>query len=264
MDMKTLDDFFGCLDEFSHKALFDDIEFVWDPLRSISSYLDEWQSRLPKATRRVDNLTGFDANSSGAKELYVRDWIEIEAPLLFEKQDIYFEAGVRLEPSAIIKGPCYIGKNCEIRQGAYLRGNVIVGEKCVIGHNTELKNSVIMDHSEAGHFNYIGDSILGSYVNMGAGAKLANVQFRSPKDKLEGNFPSIKLYVGKKEIDTRLPKFGAVLGDYVEIGSNAVISPGALVGKNNWVYPNLTLPKGVYPPNKLILPPDRKVTSMDR
>jgi len=262
--MKTLDDFFGCLDEFAHKALFDDIEFIWDPLKSISSYLDKWLSRLPDETRRVATLTGLDARSSGTKELYVRNWMEIEAPLLLEKQDIYLGAGTRLEPSAIIKGPCYVGKDCEIRHGAYLRGNVIVGDKCVIGHNTEVKNSLIMNHTEAGHFNYIGDSILGSYVNMGAGARLANVQFRSAEDKLKGNFPPIKLYVGTKEIDTRMTKLGAVIGDHVEIGCNAVLSPGALVAKSNWIYPNLNVPKGFYPPNQLIVPPDRKVISIDR
>ena len=261
MDIKTFDDFFACLDDFRHKALFDDIEYVWDPLKSIASYLVAWLSRLPEEKRSVANVTGVDATSSGA---YIRDWVEIESPLLLKDQGIYLEAGVRLEPSAIIKGPCYIGKDCEIRQGAYLRGNVIVGDKCVVGHNTEIKNSVIMDHTEAGHFNYIGDSILGSYVNMGAGAKLANVRFRSSDDKLKGHFPTIKLFTKSKEIDTGLIKFGAVLGDHVEIGSNAVISPGALVGKNNWVYPNMTLPAGLYPPDKFIYPSERRTISRDR
>lgn len=266
MKMNKLDDFFGCLDEFAHKTLFDDIEFIWDPLKSITSYLDEWLSRLPDDIKRVSNLPGLGFTNPGSKErgIYVRIWMEIETPLLLEKQGIYLGAGTILEPSAIIKGPCCIGNDCAIRQGAYIRGDVIVGDKCVIGHSTEIKNSVIMNHTEAGHFNYIGDSILGSYVNMGAGSKLANVEFRSAEDKLKGNFSAIKVPSGTKIIDTGMEKFGAILGDHVEIGCNAVLSPGALVAKDNWVYPNLTLPKGFYPPNKLLLPTDRNIMSKDR
>jgi acetyltransferase-like isoleucine patch superfamily enzyme len=259
--MEIHDDYFDHLDTFTHKAIFEKIEFIWDPLKSISNHIDGCIGQLPKDVNRVSTFQGLDLTDSGAKYpgAYVRKWIEIESPLYLENHGIFLDEGTMLEPSAIIKGPCYIGRGCEIRQGAYIRGNVIVGDKCVIGHNTEVKNSIIMNHTEAGHFNYIGDSILGSYVNLGAGAKLANVEFRTPEDKSKENFPPIKYFDGEKEIDTQLTKFGSIIGDNVEIGCNAVICPGALVAKENWVYPNVTLPKGLYPPKKLVLPSHRNV-----
>ena len=106
-------------------------------------------------------------------------WVKLKTPIISENLGIRIGSGTILEPTAIIKGPAIIGKNNDIRQGAYMRGNVMVGDHCVIGHCTEIKNSILMNHVEAGHFNYVGDSILGSYVNMGAGSRLANVQFRS-------------------------------------------------------------------------------------
>jgi len=259
--MKRYDDFFDHLDKFTHKAIFEKFEFIWDPLKSISNYIDNYFGQLPQDIKRISIFQGLGLTDPGVKDpgAYVRNWIEIKAPLYLEKYRIFLDKGTTLEPSAIIKGPCYIGPGCEVRHGAYIRGNVIIGEKCVIGHNTEVKNSILMNHTEAGHFNYIGDSILGSYINLGAGAKLANVEFRSPEDKSKENFPSIKHIDGTKEIDTQLPKFGAILGDNVEIGCNAVICPGTLVAKENWVYPNVTLPKGMYPPKKLVLPSHRNV-----
>ncbi|MGV7220810.1 MAG: glucose-1-phosphate thymidylyltransferase [Nitrospinales bacterium] len=264
--MKIHDDFFDHLDKFTHKAIFEKIEFIWDPLKSISNYIDKCLSQLPDDVNRVSTFQGLGLTDPGAKDsgAYVRNWIRIESPLFLEKHGIYLSEGTMLEPSAIIKGPCYIGPGCEIRQGAYIRGNVIVGEKCVIGHNTEVKNSIIMNHTEAGHFNYIGDSILGSYINLGAGAKLANVEFRSPEDKSKENFPSIKHFDGTNTIDSTLSKFGAILGDNVEVGCNAVICPGTLVAKENWIYPNVTLPKGLYPPKKLVLPSNRNVVSNNK
>lgn len=264
--MNNKNEFFDHLGDFTHKSLFNDIDYLWDPLKSISSYLERVLSQLPEEIKRVSALEGLSVAQPGTEDpgIYVRNWIKIETPLLLEQQGIFLDAGTKLEPSSIIKGPCYIGKECDIRQGAYLRGNVIVGDKCVIGHNTEVKNSIIMSHTEAGHFNYIGDSILGSYINLGAGAKLANVEFRSADEKLNEIFPSIKQFDGTKEIDTQLPKFGAILGDNVEIGCNAVVCPGTLVAKENWVYPNTTLPKAFYPPKKLILPSHRNVVIKDK
>jgi len=174
--------------------------------------------------------------------------------------DICIGKGTILEPSAILKGPLVVGEGCEIRQGAYLRGNVLIGGHCVIGHCTEIKNSIVMDHTEAGHFNYIGNSIVGSHVNMGAGSRLANLQFRTPAQK-EAEvqiFPEISARIDNKTIATGLNKFGAVLGDNVELGCNAVVCPGALVGKENWIYPNSVLPKGYYPPKSILSPKDRK------
>lgn len=264
--MKKLDDYFTHLEVFPHKVLFEEIENLWDPLKALPGYLEEKLSSLPEGTRRVETMQGLGVTNPGAKEpgIFFRNWMEIESPTLFVKQGIYLSAGTKLEPSAIIKGPCYVGEGCEIRQGAYLRGNVILGDNCVIGHNTEVKNSIVMDHSEAGHFNYIGDSIVGSHVNLGAGARLANLQFRTAEEKIKVSFPKISVYAESGEVDSGLEKLGAVLGDYVEVGCNAVLCPGAFVGKDTWIYPNLTLPKGCYPPKKLITPADRKIKLYDR
>ncbi len=118
-----------------------------------------------------------------------------------------------------------------------------------------------MNHVEAGHFNYLGDSILGSYVNMGAGSRLANVQFRNLQEKMEDFIADIEIPMENGPIPTQLSKFGAIVGDNVEIGCNAVICPGALIGKNNWIFPNCTVPKGFHPPDHFIAPADHKPQS---
>lgn len=264
--MKKLDDYFTHLEVFAHKSLFDNIENLWDPLKALPGYLEEKLLNLPEGTRRIDTLQGLGVTGPDAEEpgIFVRNWMQMESPTLFKKQGIFLEAGTTLEPSAIIKGPCYVGEGCEIRQGAYLRGNVILGDQCLIGHNTEVKGSIIMDHTEAGHFNYIGDSILGSHVNLGAGARLANLQFRTAEEKIKSVFPKIRVHLENEEVDSTLEKLGAVLGDYVEVGCNAVLCPGTFVGKDTWIFPNLTLQKGCYPPKKLIAFTDRKIKLYDR
>jgi carbonic anhydrase/acetyltransferase-like protein (isoleucine patch superfamily) len=173
--------------------------------------------------------------------------------ILDVEMGIYVGAGTFLEAGSMIKGPCFIGERCEIRHGAYIRGGVIVGEGCVIGHATEVKNSIIMDRSNAGHFNYLGDSVLGSCVNLGAGTVLANLRFRSRLEILSGKILQIAAtgHMGKT-INTGRSKLGAVVGDFTEIGCNSVISPGALIGSDCWIYPNTTAPKGLYPPSSVI------------
>ena len=124
----------------------------------------------------------------------------------------------------------------------------------MIGHATEIKNSIVMDHTEAGHFNYIGDSILGSHVNLGAGSRLANLQFRTPDEMRSGNLLPIVLNIDGERVTTGLTKFGAVVGDYVEVGCNSVLCPGTLVGQKSWIYPNMTVPKSYYPPHTFFSP----------
>ena len=140
----------------------------------------------------------------------------------------------------------------------------MIGDSCVVGHCTEIKNSILMNHVEAGHFNYIGNSILGSYVNMGAGSRLANVQFRGLQEKTENFIEDIEIPMEGKLILTGLPKLGSIIGDNVEVGCNAVLCPGALIGKNNWIYPNCTVPKGFYSPGNFITPSDHKLRSRPR
>jgi len=147
-----------------------------------------------------------------------------------------------VEPGAVIKGPTYIGANTQIRQGAYIRGTVLVGSNCVVGHSTEIKNSIMLPGAHAAHFAYVGDSILGNRVNLGAGSRLANL-------KLDQT--NVTVRVAEQTYDTGLRKLGAIVGDRVEIGCNAVLNPGTLLGPGCMAYP-LTLLRGFYPANSLI------------
>jgi NDP-sugar pyrophosphorylase family protein len=135
---------------------------------------------------------------------------------------VYIAPGAKVEPTAYIKGPCIIGPDTEVRHGAYIRGNVFVGKGCVVGHATEVKSSVFLDGAKAGHFAYVGDSILGPGVNLGAGTKLANLKLKKNEVRLED--PDTGKFFG-----TGLKKFGAVIGRGVQVGCNAVLSPGTLL-----------------------------------
>lgn len=155
-----------------------------------------------------------------------------EGAYLEDREKIFLAPGVVVEAGAYIRGPCWIGEGTEIRHGAYIRGNVIVGKHCVIGHDTEVKNSLFLDGAHAAHFAYVGDSILGNRVNLGAGVKCANF-------KLDGQ--KIAVFVEGKRIETELRKLGALIGDGVQIGCNTVLNPGTIVGKNTFCYPGLHL-----------------------
>ena len=265
--MKDLNLFFSDLKE-PYSEIFADCERVWDPLKTLGSILEKLLNQKAQSGSYVSHLQGvkttLDSTSyhRGGKGFYVENWIEIAEPVYLKELDIFIGKGTQLEPSAIIKGPAIIGEDCDIRQGAYIRGNALIGNHCVIGHTTELKNSIIMDHTEAGHFNYIGDSIIGSHVNLGAGSKLANLQFRSADEKLKGYIKPINIPLDSETLDTGMEKLGAVIGDNAELGCNAIICPGTLVGKEVWVYPGLTLPKGYYQANARVVPKDRKPRSV--
>ena len=157
---------------------------------------------------------------------------------------VFVAAGATIEPHTFITGPCIIESGAEVRHGAYIRGNVYVGPEAVVGHTTEAKGSVFFDGAKAGHFAYVGDAILGRNVNLGAGTKLANLPLRR-------GVISIKPVKGDgKPINTGLTKFSALLGDGVQTGCNAVISPGSLLYPGTAVFPNThfhgTLKAGVY------------------
>ena len=137
------------------------------------------------------------------------------------KGRVYISRGVKIEPTAYIAGPCYIGPNAQIRHGAYIRGSVFVGSEAVVGHATEVKGSIFCHHAKAGHFAYVGDSILGTNANLGAGTKLANLKFSGTEVK-------IRLADGSK-ISTGLRKLGAIIGANAQTGCNAVLSPGTVL-----------------------------------
>ena len=149
--------------------------------------------------------------------------------------------GTVVEPGALIKGPASIGKNCQIRHNAYVRENVIVGDDCVVGNASELKNALLFNHVQVPHYNYVGDSILGHKAHLGAGVKISNVKL------VPGN---VTVEIEGVPTDTGLRKFGALLGDGAEVGCNAVLNPGSILGRNTTVYPNVFW-RGILPANSL-------------
>lgn len=161
-----------------------------------------------------------------------------EGVILVNPQLISIGKGTIIEPGAFIRGPCLIGRDCEIRHGAYIRGSVLIGNRCLVGHDTELKSSIFLDDVHAAHFNYVGDSILGNRVNLGAGVKLANLRLDSGIVQVVDN--------GQK-ISTHLKKMGAILGDDTQLGCNAVTNPGTVTGKGVFCYP-CTVVSGYIPP----------------
>ena len=138
-------------------------------------------------------------------------------------------------------GPCIRGENTEVRPGAFIRGKALVGNDCVIGNSTELKNVIIFNHVQVPHYNYVGDSILGFYSHMGAGSITSNVK----SDKT-----LVVVKDGNEEIATGLKKFGAMLGDHVEVGCNSVLNPGTVIGRNTNIYP-LSRVRGVIPSDSI-------------
>ncbi len=143
---------------------------------------------------------------------------------------VYIAEDAIVEPTAFIQGPCYIGPGAEVRHGAYIRGQVYIGTKAVVGHTTEVKGSMFFDHAKAGHFAYVGDSILGRDTNLGAGTKLANLPLRRSIIKVKD--PTTDQW-----ISTELQKFGAIMGDKAQTGCNAVLSPGTLLLPGTAVLP---------------------------
>jgi hypothetical protein len=256
-------DFFD-LKEFTHKEVFQDQEFVWEALVRLKSFIKKnlvpnvsmpSQGMLPMTCVLWNGKVlqdGFEIESGDATkgELKVfRKGKELSgASLLYGgavlfDSDISIGEGTVVEPGALIKGPSIIGNHTEVRQGAYVRGNCLIGDRCVVGHTTEVKHSIMLDDAKAGHFAYIGDSILGNHVNLGAGTKLANLKMVDVE---------MKLKVEGKVYETGLRKLGAILGDYTETGCNSVTSPGTLLGKASLVYPCVNIPGGYYPERSIV------------
>ena len=156
-------------------------------------------------------------------------------------EDVWIAKSAKIAPSATINGPAIIGADTELRTGAFIRGSVIVGCGCVVGNSCELKNAILFDSVQVPHFNYIGDSILGYKSHTGAGAITSNVK----SDKT-----LVKVRSEDGAIETGLKKFGAMLGDFVEVGCNSVLNPGTVVGRNTNIYP-LSSVRGTVPPNSI-------------
>jgi len=192
---------FLSLDHTAHAKLFESQKYVWDALKQIASYL---QFRLKPAV--LGEMLGKP----------------------FISNQVFIGTGTVVEQGAVLKGPAWIGQNCHIRSGCYVRENVIVGDGVVMGNSCEFKNSIIFDEAQVPHFNYVGDSILGYKAHLGAGVILSNVKL---------DHSEIIVTTNDERFPTGLTKFGAIVGDRTEIGCNAVINPGAIIGRDCIIYP---------------------------
>lgn len=153
-------------------------------------------------------------------------------------QGVWVGEGTKVADTARFYGPAIFGENCEIRPGAFIRGNVLAGDGVVLGNSSEVKQSILFSNVQLPHFNYVGDSILGQGVHLGAGAIVSN--FKSTKEP-------VKVWLGEMVIETGLRKLGVILGDGVEVGCNAVLNPGTLIGAQSIIYP-LSSVRGYLPP----------------
>ena len=165
------------------------------------------------------------------------------------KENVWIAKTATVFPSAYINGPAIIDEEAEIRQCAFIRGSAIVGKKAVVGNSTELKNVVLFNNVQVPHYNYVGDSILGYKAHMGAGSITSNVK----SDKT-----LVVVKDGKEQIETGLKKFGAMLGDHVEVGCNSVLNPGSVIGRETNIYPTSCV-RGVIPSHSLFKNPENIV-----
>ena len=199
------------LDETIAKNIFDNCEYPWEVLPKIKDFILELGNTL--SADEYDKIN----------------------------ENVWIAKSAKIAPTAYINGPTIIGKNAEIRHCAFIRGSAIVGEDCVVGNSTELKNVILFNNVQVPHYNYVGDSILGVHSHMGAGSITSNVK----SDK--------KLVVvkdGNNHIETGLKKFGAMIGDNVEIGCGSVLNPGTVIGRNSNIYP-LSSVRGVVKENSI-------------
>ena len=195
------------LEETIAKDLFEGVTYPWEVLPKISSFILELGASLPEEE--------------------------------YEKrgENVWVARTAKIAPTAFIGGPAIIGKDAEVRHCAFIRGNAIVGEGAVVGNSTELKNVVLFNKVQVPHYNYVGDSILGYKSHMGAGSITSNVK----SDK-----KLVVVKAGEEKIETGLKKFGAMLGDRVEVGCGSVLNPGTVIGHDSNIYP-LSSVRGVVP-----------------
>lgn len=199
------------LEETIAKKLFESVTYPWEVLPKINEFIIELGKKI-------------DTNIYEGK-----------------LENVWIAKTAKVAPTAYINGPAIIGENAEIRHCAFIRGNVIIGNEAVVGNSTELKNVILFNKVQVPHYNYVGDSILGYKSHMGAGSITSNVK----SDK--------KLVIvknGNEQIETGLKKFGAMIGDNVEVGCGSVLNPGTVIGRNTNVYP-LSSVRGVIKENSI-------------
>ena len=199
------------LEETIAKELLESVTYPWEALPKIADFIIEIGNKL--------DLEKYEKKG----------------------ENVWIAKSAKVAPTAYINGPAIIGEDAEIRHCAFIRGKAIVGNGAVVGNSTELKNVILFNKVQVPHYNYVGDSILGYKSHMGAGSITSNVK----SDK--------KLVVvknGKEQIETGIKKFGAMLGDEVEVGCGSVLNPGSVIGKNTNIYP-LSSVRGVVPKNSI-------------
>ena len=203
------------LKQTEHASIFDGCQYAWEALKKIAPFLN--------ANARSELRNSCLGNAYIGKNVFIGE-------------------GTVVEDGVMIKGPAIIGRNCQIRHNAYLREDVIIGDGCVVGNACELKNVLLFNQCTVPHFNYVGDSILGYKTHLGAGVKISNVKLTA------GN---IMIELDGVPHDTGLRKFGALIGDSVDVGCNAVISPGSIIGRNSILYPNVHW-RSILPANMIV------------
>lgn len=186
------------LDETISKNIFDDATYPWEVLTKINDFIIKLGNEL--------DLNKFEKKS----------------------ENIWIAKSAKIAPTSCIIGPCIIDEDAEIRHSAFIRGNAIVGKNVVVGNSTELKNVIIFNNAQVPHYNYVGDSILGYKSHMGAGSIISNL-------KSDKSLVTVKC--NNEKIETNLKKFGAILGDNVEVGCGSVLNPGTVIGRKTNIYP---------------------------
>ncbi len=215
------------------RSLFSAAQYVWEGPAGIASCI---------AARINPNVEKIARNGTVVTEdCTLPNGALVHAGACFAGNDIEIGCGAVIEPGAYIRGPAIIGPDSEVRHGAYIRGDVITGHGCVIGHATEVKNSALLGGSKAGHFAYIGDSILGE-VNLGAGTKLANLKILDSE---------IVVRIDGATYNTGQRKFGAIMGDGCSTGCNSTTAPGTVMARNVLLYPGVYA-SGYYGPGEIV------------
>ncbi len=199
------------LDETISKNIFDNATYPWEVLTKINDFIIKLGNEL--------DLNKFEKKS----------------------ENIWIAKSAKIAPTSCIIGPCIIDEDAEIRHSAFIRGNAIVGKNVVVGNSTELKNVIIFNNAQVPHYNYVGDSILGYKSHMGAGSIISNL-------KSDKSLVTVKC--NNEKIETNLKKFGAILGDNVEVGCGSVLNPGTVIGRKTNIYP-LSSVRGYVNPNMI-------------
>jgi NDP-sugar pyrophosphorylase family protein len=190
------------LEQTAHRVLFENTTYIWEAIDKIAAYLK------------------FSLRPAILGELVGKPYLGA---------DVFVGEGTIIEHGAMIKGPAWIGANCHIRNGCYIRENVVVGDDAVLGNSCEFKNCLLFNGAQVPHFNYVGDSILGYKSHLGAGVILSNVKLDHGEIFVETE--------GGERIASGLKKFGAIVGDHAEVGCQAVLNPGSVIGRRSIVYP---------------------------